>query len=110
MSHNKKRTESVHYDTKRRRRKKTIIELGGEGEILDTFLIDKGHRCGPELHALTTTGIIIIYNARTKKVITNLIARPAQIRRYYESSGRNPPNELMQLAYEHWKAGFYHHA
>ena len=102
--------ESIHYNTERKRRIKTIMKIGGKGKILDTFLVDRKHRCGLELHALTSNGIIIIYNAKTRTMITNLIARPAQIKRYYNSVGKTPPSELMCLAYEHWKAGLYHHS
>ena len=81
---------SRHYTTDRQARE-AIIALIGEGEMVDRFVVDRGHRNGPEIHELTTTGIINIYNQRTGKLITKLIARPGQIRRYYPN-GKAPRN------------------
>ena len=46
------------------------------GNPVRTFKWDKGHPNGPELHTITDTGIIVIRNERTGKLITTLIARP----------------------------------
>ena len=69
-------TTSKHYLTDRSKRE-ALIKTIGEGKIIATFTVDKHHRNGPELHSITDTGIIIIRNKRTKKMITKLIARPA---------------------------------
>ena len=73
-----------HYTNDRQKREEIIRNVIGEGKEVETFKIDRGHRNGPELHTITTTGIIIIRNARTKKIVTKLIARPAQIKRYFK--------------------------
>ena len=57
----------------------------GVGKVLAGFLVDKGHENGLEEHYITTTGLIIIRNHMTHKAITILIARKAQIRRYYDA-------------------------
>ena len=92
-------TTSKHYITDRAKRE-ALIQTIGEGKEIARFTVDKHHKNGPEIHIITDTGIIIIKNKRTKKLITKLIARPAQIRRYYEEV----PAELakvLELAREH---------
>lgn len=86
---------SKHY-TKDRQRRENIIKLIGLGEVVDAFEIDRGHRNGPEIHEITTTGIINIYNKRTNKLITKLIARPGQIKRYYTTG--KAPKDIIQKA------------
>ena len=86
---------SKHYSTDRQTREEIIRQLG-TGEVVDRFTVDRGHRNGPEIHELTTTGIINIYNKRTNKLVTKLIARPAQIKRYYEAG--KAPKELIKKA------------
>lgn len=90
---------SNHYVIDRMERELTIRKIG-EGKRYDEFIIDRGHRNGPERHILTTTGIIIIYNLRTNKMITKLIARPQQIKRYY-SNPLDYPKDIIDLAYKH---------
>ena len=72
---------SRHYNRDRVAREKLIREIG-IGKEIKTVRVDKGHPNGAELHTITTNGIVIIRNERTKKMITKLIARPNQIRRY----------------------------
>ena len=74
---------SKHYVSERIEREK-IIQKIGVGVAVDTFKVDRGHINGPELHTITSTGIIIIRNERTNKIVTKLIARPGQIKRYYD--------------------------
>lgn len=50
--------------------------------IIASFEINKGHKNGNEVHVIYNNGVIRIYNARSKKHITDLIARQAQIERY----------------------------
>ena len=76
------------------------------GNPVRTFCCDRGHPNGPELHTITDTGIIIIRNERTNKLITTLIARPGQIYRYYAEEGESPPKFLMDLARQHQEAGY----
>jgi hypothetical protein len=91
---------SKHYKSKRDRREKLIHEhIHDDGNIIDGFIVDKGHKNGAEVHSITDNGIIIIENYHTGKLITKLIARPHQIIRYYESTGRQPPPEYEQILY-----------
>ena len=51
-------------------------------KVLKIAVVDKGHANGEEIHVVYNNGIIKIYNARTRKFITVLIARVPQIERY----------------------------
>ena len=101
---------SQHYKNERCSREDFIKErLGGDGRVVDSFIIDKGHIKGLERHDITDNGIIIIYNAVSKKLISKLIARPQQIKRYYKYTGRQPPEEyksVLKLAKLHEILGY----
>ena len=93
---------SKHYKSERYRREKFIDEhLNGDGKVIDSFVVDKGHKNGLERHDITENGIIVIYNAETNKLVTKLVARPQQIKRYYHNSGREPPQWLLNLCQWH---------
>lgn len=100
MNRNKK--ISKHYKQKRYKREKLINRhLNGDGKVIDSFIIDNGHKTGVERHDITENGIILIYNAQTNKLVTKLIARAGQIKRYYSSVNREPPHHIIQLALWH---------
>lgn len=75
---------------------------------IDGFIaiIDKHHINGAEVHALYSDGSIRIYNYRTKKLITVLIARPNQAKRL------NPeiqlPKEIYNICYRNMKKKYNH--
>lgn len=81
-------------------------ELGG-GKTLKTFYWDRHHPNGPEIHTITDTEVIVIKNYYTKKLVTVLIARPGQIKRYYDKCGQVPPQELMDIAKLHMEKGYH---
>ena len=98
-----------HYKNKRYDREKFINEHLGNGRIVDEFIVDRGHPNGVEVHSITDNAIIIVHNYRTGKLVTKLLARPQQIKRYYESTGRNHPQEyddIIELAYQHQCLGY----
>ena len=94
---------SAHY-TNDRERREALIQMIGYGQIIKTVEVDRGHRNGPEIHKVSTTGIITIYNKRSGKMITKLIARPNQIRRYFENG--NAPAQLLNIARDHQRMGY----
>lgn len=96
-------TTTLHY-SKDRRTREALIKMIGYGEIIKTAEVDKGHKNGPEIHKVSTTGIVTIYNKRTGKLITKLIARPNQIRRYWTDG--NAPAELINIARDHQRLGY----
>lgn len=89
---------SLHY-MKDRERREALIKMIGYGEIIKTAEIDKGHKNGPEIHKVSTTGIVTIYNKNSGKMITKLIARPNQIKRYWTDG--EAPAELLNIARDH---------
>lgn len=93
---------SAHYRNDRLIREK-VIKAIGEGNIVKAVRWDRGHPNGAEIHKVTDTGIIIIYNERTGKLVTKIIARPNQIRRYWRDG--NAPKEIINKAIEHSRNG-----
>lgn len=96
--------KSKHYKFDRQKREEIIKKIG-TGNVIAIVEVDRNHRDGPELHYITDTGLIIVKNKNTKKLVTKLIARPQQIRRYF----KNPTAEIkkiINLAYEHQKLGY----
>ena len=94
--------QTNHYKNKRYRREKFINEcLCGDGHVIDSFVVDKGHKDGLERHDITDTGLIIVYNLESKKLVTKLIARENQVKRYYQNVDRNPPKWLLELCKWH---------
>ena len=87
-------TYSKHYAQDRRDRENRIQKIG-EGTIIKTVVVDRGHRNGPEIHEISDTGIITVFNQKTHKLITKMIARPGQIKRYFN----NAPKKLLDIAY-----------
>ena len=92
---------SIHYSSDRQERRTFIQEHIGEGNIIDSFVVDRGHPNGAEIHSVTDTAIIIIHNQKTNKLITELIARPEQLRRLYRAENRRVPSNILSLAYKH---------
>ena len=60
--------------------KRLIIEESAK--VVKIAVVNKGHRNGEEIHVVYNNGIIKVYNARTRKFITVLIARVPQVERY----------------------------
>lgn len=90
-----------HYHNDRKNRINFIKNVLGIGNVVDNFVVDKGHPNGAEIHSITDNGIIIIQNYNTKKLVTMLIARPQQIKRYYIAENKTIPLDIIRVAYEH---------
>lgn len=95
--------KSYHYNKERAEREQHIKEIG-YGKPIARFIVDRGHENGPEIHEITDTVIINIYNERTKKLVTKLIARPGQIKRYF--TDRKAPQELVNRAKQNTALGY----
>lgn len=93
---------SIHYCEDRQTRESNIRRIG-QGRVVDKFVVDRGHKNGAELHCITENAIILVYNQRTMKLVTKMIARPGQIRRYYENG--DAPEYIIKAAREHVKQG-----
>ena len=100
---------SRHYKHQRYKRERLINKYcNGDGKIIDEFIVDKGHKDGLERHCITDNGIIIIYNVNSGKLVSKLIARVGQIKRYYYGTGKEPPASLLRLAEWHESMGYNH--
>lgn len=51
-------------------------------KVIKIAVVDKGHANGNEIHIVYNNGIVKVYNERTCKFVTVLIARVPQIERY----------------------------
>jgi len=94
---------TAHY-AEERSTKEQLIRKIGEGYVVCTCKVDRHHKNGPEIHKVTNTGIIVIYNERTGKLVTKLIARPNQLKRYFANG--YVPSYLFRLAREHQRRGY----
>ena len=59
---------------------KLIIEESAK--VVKIAVVNKGHENGNEIHVIFNNGVVKVYNARTRKFITVLIARVPQVERY----------------------------
>ena len=94
---------SEHYWCDRWNREQVINQIG-LGNVVKSVTVDRGHKNGAEIHKITDTGIIIIYNKKSGKLVTKLIARPNQIRRYYRHD-EVVPIQLINVARQHQREG-----
>ena len=102
-------TTTFHFNVHRDGRHNKIVETIGEGKCVAYFIVDKAHPNGNEIHCVYDNGIIVIYNERTKRLITELIARPAQIYRYWDGLNLEFPREydsIISKARDHQSKGF----
>ena len=51
-------------------------------KVVKIAVVNKGHENGNEIHLVYNNGVVKVYNERTRKFITVLIARVPQIERY----------------------------
>ena len=51
-------------------------------KVVKIAVVNKGHANGNEIHVVYNNGIVKVYNERTRKFITVLIARVPQVERY----------------------------
>ena len=59
---------------------RVIIEESAK--VIKIAVVNKGHKNGNEVHIVYNNGIVKVYNERTRKFITVLIARVPQVERY----------------------------
>lgn len=94
-----------HYKKDRFNRGKTVYNELPKDYAIKGFYVDRNHPHGAEIHWICSNGIILIANARTKRLVTKLIARPAQITRYYKACNLYAPKWLLCKCREHEKRG-----
>lgn len=79
-----------------------IIEESAK--VIRIAVVNKGHANGNEIHIVYNNGIVKIYNERTRKFITVLIARVPQIERYKIKVTRTMRNKIKS----HIAKGYNH--
>lgn len=106
-------TNTKHFNLDRVARENVIKWEIGYGTPVAEFIVDRGHANGAERHEITDTGIINIYNARTGRLVTKLIARAGQITRYFRYTDtyrkvydRANIAELKAIANKHEALGY----
>lgn len=96
-----------YYDNQRRNQC-----LKSNAHPIENFiaLIDKGHKNGPEVHALYNDGSIRIYNYYSHKFITVLMARPGQALRIMNKSVYKecPENIVKMCMKNQWDGKNYY--
>ena len=79
-----------------------IIEESAK--VVKIAVVNKGHANGEEIHVVYNNGVVKIYNERTHKFITVLIARVPQIERYnvkVTKAMRKKINTHIKQGYNH---------
>ena len=89
--------ELTEHFLERKRRMKWLKENGIGNPVLKV-LVDKKHENGKEIHCITDKGIILIFNYRSEKFITALIARKQQVKRYYNALNLKPNSAAIKCA------------
>ena len=88
--------DTKHISTERSYRETLINYIGGEGNVVLTNVIDRGHKDGPERFELTDKGIIIVYNDKTDRKITILFARVGQLYSRFGDKFNTLPIDLQR--------------
>ena len=73
-------------------------------KVVKIAVVNKGHANGDEIHIVYNNGVVKVYNARTRKFITVLIARVPQIERYKVKITKTMRNKIKS----HIKQGYNH--
>ena len=102
---------TMHYIEERQEREQFISNvIGDTNNVICTNVLDRGHRNGAERFELTDKAIIKVYNDRTNRHITDIIARPNQV---YDRMGVEFLNldakvrrKIIDLAREHQRLGY----
>lgn len=86
------------HTSERQAREAVVKSLGGKP--YKSYIVDTNHPNGLEVHTILTSGVIVIGNLRNRRLVTWLVARPNQLKRYGIVD-----NELIQKAYGHTVRG-----
>ena len=73
-------------------------------KVIKIAVVNKGHENGHEIHIVYNNGVVKVYNERTRKFITVLIARQPQIERYNIKVTKTMQNKIKS----HIAKGYNH--
>ena len=85
-----------HFSTDNAYREMLINAIGGEGNVILTNVIDRGHKNGPERFELTDNGIIRVFNNITDRRITTVFARVGQLYSRFGDKFEQLPIEVQR--------------
>ena len=76
--------DETKHITKRTKRVALVERLliNENAKLCGAYIVNKGQKNGYEIHVVYNNGIVRIYNQRTGKHITDLVARVPQVERY----------------------------
>ena len=103
---------TIHFSCDNRKsRKATAKHIDTKPIVDNAFLVDKGHKDGMEVHVVTKTGLIFIFNNMKMalglpSLITVLIARPNQVKRLYDACNISVSPSILESCYEHVAKGY----
>ena len=91
-----KKNQTLHLSTERYDRIKEYHFVFGVGNPVHSFIVDKSHINGLEVHVLCSNRLIYIYNKTSKKLVTVLYARDGQLKRYFTRYNRYPKHKFSE--------------
>lgn len=100
--------ESAHFKYERYERKKTIEMVLGQGKCLTSFVVDKAHKNGNTIDYILDNGVVVIVNEKSKKLVTTIVPRLPQLRRYFKD-GFIPQqySSLIKIAIHNERMGYH---
>lgn len=104
--------KTAHHRNDRVERHKKISEVLGYGKPVGAFVVTSDTDKPTEIHTVMESGVIIIQNQENQKMITEIVARPPQILRYWRNLNLVCPTTLdvviehaevnVELGYNYW--------
>jgi hypothetical protein len=86
--------QTKHFQNDRIDRYNNLIEkLRYIDDPVYSFIVNTGHPHGDEIHTITQKGVVVIVNAKNKRIVTVFAASPSQIKRYWRGLRRRTPND-----------------
>ena len=101
--------KTSHIKNERIERNTLIKYCIKDGILLTSFIVDENDNRGRLIHNIMSNGVIIIQNERTKRIVTQYVARSGQIVRYWKLRGMNIPMQyrgLLNIARHHEEMGY----
>lgn len=100
-------TKHIAYD--RIERNTMIRYCLKEGNLMTSFIIDENDSRGRLIHNIMDNGVVIIQNERTKRIVTQYVARRGQITKYWRERGMSVPpkyNRLLEVVRHNEEMGY----
>ena len=73
---------TIHFHEERNERLQKYVQAHGKGKPIQSFVVDRNHPNGFEVHVVCDNRLVYVFNSRTERLITVLYARPKQLSRY----------------------------